>query len=123
MLHPPHQQQKRARPTPTHETLKHLEIALGNLNRTRVPSKGLLIGSIAAAVAAAIAFILRMAVSLEMKGIEQAQAWIVQVGAQRMSKSDYLAYASGLVSTYNTATLVLLLLAAAMAIVWYRKNH
>ena len=105
------------------ETLKHLEIALGNLNRTRVPSKGLLIGSIAAAVAAAIAFILRMAVSLEMKGIEQAQAWIVQVGAQQMSKSDYLAYASGLVSTYTTATLVLLLLAAAMAIVWYRKNH
>ena len=79
--------------------------------------------SIAAAVAAAIAFILRMAVSLEMKGIEQAQAWIVQVGAQQMSKSDYLAYASGLVSTYTTATLVLLLLAAAMAIVWYRKNH
>lgn len=93
-----------------------------NKTETKKNPAGLRIGGIVAAAAAAVSFIVRFLVASEMKSIEKAHAAMVIVGSEQMSKADYLEYASGLISTCNTAAIVLLILAVILFVCWLKKK-
>ncbi len=83
----------------------------------------LLKGSALSASAAIVSLIIRGAVNSEMKGIENSYAAIVQVGSEQMSRAEYLDYASGIVAGWTVAAVMLLVLAAGLAAVYFKKTH
>ena len=85
-------------------------------------SKGMFIGGIAAAVAAVIACIVRVALNAEIDGIKSSHASIVQVGAKKMSRSEYIDFASGIVNGFTAAAVILLIAAAVLIGMYMMKN-
>lgn len=85
-------------------------------------AKGMFIGGIAAAVAAVIAFIIRVALNSEIDGIKSSHASIVQVGAKKMSRSQYIDFASGIVNGFTIAAVILLIVAAVLIALYLKKN-
>lgn len=85
--------------------------------------KGTLIGGIAAAIAAVFTFIGRMAVSMELDGIKNTPAAVVVVGSKQMGRSEYIKFATGLISNCTIAAVVLLVIAVVLLVLYNAKKN
>lgn len=80
--------------------------------------KQTLIGSIVSLVVAVIALIGRFALSSELNGIKKSGALIVISGSKEMTRSEYIEYATKLITSCTAAAVFLLILAAVLFVVY-----
>lgn len=84
--------------------------------------KGTLIGGIVAAVAAVLAFIGRIAVSIELEGIKNTPAAVVVAGSKQMSRPEYIKFATDLINKCTIAAVVLLVIAVILLAAYNAKK-
>ena len=93
------------------------------VSKLRRNPKAVRIGSVVLAAGAAVAWIMRFVIHAEMTRIQDSYATLVIVGAEQMSRAEYLEYASGLISNCTVIGIVLLAAAALLFVCVYKKKH
>lgn len=102
--------------------IKESKIAAMAAAAVKKHPKSLLAGGTASAAAGVLALIARFGIHSEMEGIRNSYAMLVQVGAQQMSKAEYLEYAAGVVSNCTAVAVVFLIAAAVLFAYYYKQN-